>query len=311
MSHRILVTPRSLTETPHPSVENLRNLGIDIVYSTPGKLPDEAELLHLIPGTTGWLAGVEPISHAVIESARHLKVISRNGTGIDNLPLAKLHDHNIIVRTADGANAAGVAELTIGLMFAALRHIPSTDHGIKLAKWPRKRGLEIRGRTLGVVGCGAVGRDVARLGAALGTNVIAFDPARPLLSIPPDKFRYTEPSELFSQSDIITLHCPPPRNGKPLIDADVLGLLRPGTILINTARASLINEQLLIKALDAGMLSIYATDVFDLEPPTSLLLAARPDVIATSHIGGYTQESIGRATEMAIVNLLESLGHHG
>jgi D-3-phosphoglycerate dehydrogenase / 2-oxoglutarate reductase len=311
MNHRILVTPRSLTEAPHPSVENLRNLGIDIVYSKPGKLPSEAELLQLMSGTTGWLAGVEPISHAVIESARHLKVISRNGTGIDNLPLAKLRDNNIIVRTADGANAAGVAELTIGLMFAALRHIPSTDHGIKHSKWPRKRGLEIRGRTLGVVGCGAVGRDVARLGAALGAKVIAYDPARPLLDIPVDEFRYVELNALFSQSDIITLHCPPPRNGKLLIDAAVLGIFRPGTILINTARASLIDEQLLVEALDARQLSVYATDVFDPEPPTSLLLAARPDVIATSHIGGYTQESIDRATEMAIANLLESLGHHG
>jgi phosphoglycerate dehydrogenase-like enzyme len=123
MTNRILVTPRSLTAEPHPHVEKLRERGFDIVYSTPGTLPGEEELIRLVPDCVGWLAGVEPISERVIDAATALKVISRNGIGVDNLPLAKLSDRGVKVAVAGGANARGVAELTIGLMFAALRAI--------------------------------------------------------------------------------------------------------------------------------------------------------------------------------------------
>ena len=106
---RILVTPRSLTSNPHPAVERLRKRGYEVVYCTPGNSPDEAELLGLVPGVVGWLAGVEPISEAVIAAARDLQAISRNGTGVDNLPISALGARGIVVRTANGANAHGVS----------------------------------------------------------------------------------------------------------------------------------------------------------------------------------------------------------
>lgn len=304
---RILVTPRSLTDTPHPVVEDLRNHGFDIVYSTAGKLPDEAELLRLVPDVVGWLAGIEPISPEVIKASRTLRVISRNGTGIDNLPLQDLAARGIRLRTADGANAVGVAELTIGLMLAALRHISFCDAGIKAGQWPRRRGLEIRGRRVGVVGCGAVGREVAHLAAALGAFVLAHDPLRPQLDVPADRLRQVDLRTVLTESEIITLHCPSPADGHPLIDRDVLVAGRVGTVLINTARASLIEEAAVIEALDNGRLSAYATDVFIEEPPRSLALVRHPKVVATSHIGGFTEESIGRATGIAVANLVESL----
>jgi D-3-phosphoglycerate dehydrogenase len=149
---RILVTPRSLTANPHAAVERMRAEGYDIVYSSAGKLPDEAELIRLVPGVMGWLAGVEPVSEKVIEAARDLRVISRNGVGVDNLPLQMLANRGVAVRIADGANAVGVAELTIGLTLAALRHIPFTDAGVRAGEWPRRLGREIRGQQFGVVG---------------------------------------------------------------------------------------------------------------------------------------------------------------
>lgn len=304
---RILVTPRSLTETPHPAVEGLRQHGFDIVCSTPGKLPDEAELLGLVPDVVGWLAGIEPVSPKVIEAATALQVISRNGTGIDNLPLSALSARGITLRTADGANAAGVAELAICLMLASLRHIPFCDAGIKAGQWPRRRGLEIRERSVGVVGCGAVGRQVARLAAALGARIVAYDPLRPDLDVPAAALHHADLHTVLSQSEIITLHCPASDDGRPLIDHDVLASLRRGAVLINTARASLIDETAVIAALNSGQLSTYATDVFDEEPPRSLILAQHPRVIATSHIGGFTEESIDRATEIAVRNLVECL----
>lgn len=304
---RILVTPRSLTATPHPLIEHLRDEGHEIVMPAPGKSPDEAELLALVPGVTGWLAGVEKISPRVIEAASQLKVISRNGTGTDNLPIEALLERHIAVRIAAGANAAGVAELAIGLMFAALRQIPLCDAGIKRGQWPRRIGAEIRGRTVGVIGCGAIGAEVARLAAALGARILAFDPMRPNVNVDERSLRWGEVAEILAEADIVTLHCPAPADGRPLIGAAELATMPSGSILINTARAVLVDEAAILAALDAGGLGCYATDVFDDEPPTSLALAGHPKVIATSHVGGFTQESVNRATEVAVANLMDAL----
>lgn len=304
---RILVTPRSLTATPHAAIAALRAKGYDVVYSTPGRLPDEAELLQLVPDVVGWLAGVEPVSANVLRAADKLRVISRNGTGVDNLPMDVVDERGIVVRRADGANAAGVAELAIALMFAALRRVPLTDAGIKAGQWLRKRGFEIRGRTVGVVGCGAIGAEVARLAAALGAHVVAYDPRRPNIDLPSSQFEWAAIPELLARSFVVSLHCPAPEDGNPLMDAQRLALMPRGGFLVNTARGSLIDEQAVIAALDSGQLATYATDVFVEEPPASLALFARPDVIATTHIGGFTDESVDRATEIAVANLLESL----
>ena len=307
MRHKVLITPRSLTEAPHPAVDAMADHGVDVVYATPGKLPDEAELLRLVPDVTGWLAGVEPVSSKVIAAASRLRVVSRNGTGLDNLPLGDLKSRGIAVRTADGANARGVAELAIAMIFSAMRHLPYADQGLKTGAWQRRRGIEFFDRTIGIIGCGAVGGTVARLASAMGAHVLAFDPARPDLGIETARFRWATLEEIFRQADILTLHCPPSRDGA-LINRDVLSMVKPGLILVNTARASLVDEVALVEALDDKRLQTYCVDVFDPEPPAFPGIASRPDVIASSHIGGYTAESVDRATEMAVFNLMESLG---
>lgn len=305
--NRILVTPRSLTSGGHPALETLTHAGFEVVFSDPGKLPDEQTLLRQLPGCVGWLAGVEPVSEKVIAAATELKVISRNGVGTDNLPVPALRERGIRLCTADGANASGVAELAIALMFASLRHIHTTSSGIKSGQWPRFQGNEIRGQVLGVIGCGAIGREVARLACALGCRVLGYDPMQPQLDLPPDRFRWATLEEIWQQASMFTLHCPPPRDGTPLVGAAQLMQMRRGAIIINTARAGLVDDDALIAALDSGYLTAYAADVFKEEPPQSLALAGHSRVIATSHIGGFTTESVDRATEMAVANLLQTL----
>ncbi len=307
MNQRILVTPRSLTAEPHPDVERLKENGFEIVYSTAGVMPTEQELIDLVPGCVGWLAGVEPVTSKIIEAAAHLKVISRNGVGIDNLPLDVLNERGVRIMIAEGANAMGVAELTIGLIFCALRSIPLSDAGIKSGGWPRMRGAEIHERTVGIIGCGAIGREVARMVIALGARVIAFDPARPNLDLPSKSFAYAEVDEIMTKADILSLHCPLPRDGSTFLDRNRIFASKRGLVLINTARARLVDEDALIEALDCGQIGSYATDVFEHEPPLSLTLAAHRRVIATSHIGGFTAESVDRATRIAANNLLAAL----
>ena len=289
----------------------LRQHGYDVVLSPAGKIPDESELLRLVPNVVGWLAGVEPVSEKVIEAAAKLKVISRNGSGVDNLPTKAVAARGIVVRRADGSNAQGVAELTIALMFASLRHVPFADAGIKAGMWNRRKGVEIRGRSVGIVGCGAIGGEVARLAAGLGAQVLAFDPAHPEIGIDRKLYRWVDLSTLIAEAHIVTLHCPPTFNGLPLIGAKELNSMNLGSVLVNTARASLVDETAIAQALESGRLSTYATDVFPEEPPRSLTLYGRGDVIATSHIGGFTDESVDRATTIAVNNLIESLKNEG
>ncbi|MEP7453945.1 phosphoglycerate dehydrogenase [Phyllobacterium sp. SB3] len=307
MPQRILVTPRSLTSEPHPDIERLKEQGFDIVYSTPGAIPTEAELLELVPGCVGWLAGVEPVTARIIDAASDLKVISRNGVGVDNLPLDMLNQRGVRIMVAEGANSFGVAELTIGLLFSALRSIPFADAGIKSGGWPRVRGIEIRGRTTGIIGCGAIGREVARMVIALGASVIAFDPLRPNLDFPSSAFSYADVDDVISNADVVSLHCPLPADGSTLLHRRRLFAAKNGMVLINTARAGLVDEDALIDALDAGRIGYYATDVFEPEPPVSLGLASHQHVIATSHIGGFTAESVDRATRLAADNLVAAL----
>ena len=303
---RILVTPRSLTVSPHPAVEAMRERGYEIIYCKAGSIPSEEELIRLAPGVVGWLAGVEPVSEAVITAARELRAISRNGVGVDNLPLPMLTERRIALRTANGANAHGVAELTIALMLAAIRQIPLVDSGIKSGKWPRKIGREIRDRTVGVVGYGAIGREVARLVESLGAKPIVHDVVTGFVETA-SGIQAVDLKTLIAEAEIITLHCPASTDGSPLLGAAQFNAMRRGVVLVNTARALLVDEAALLEALDSGQVATYAVDVYPEEPPTDLRLAGDPRVIATSHIGGFTEESVNRATTLAVANLLDSL----
>jgi len=173
---RILITPRSLTQNPDPALQLLVDDGYELVFSRSGEMPDEAALLELLPGCVGWLAGVEPVSPRVLEAAPGLRAISRNGTGSDNLPIETADRLGIQVLRASGANARGVAELALGLILASLRHVPEQSAALKAGSWQRRPGIEIEDRTLGLIGCGAVGRLVARFGLALDARVRVFDP---------------------------------------------------------------------------------------------------------------------------------------
>ena len=145
------------------------------MFSPAGRFPAEDELTQLLPDCVGFLAGVEPVTAKVLESAQSLRVISRNGTGIDNIDLDAARKLNIKVYRVEAANARGVAELTMALMLSITRAIPYSDARLKQGVWRRKKGIELRGRTLGLIGCGSIGREVACLALGFGMRVLAYD----------------------------------------------------------------------------------------------------------------------------------------
>lgn len=304
---RILVTPRSVTPGGHPALDRLTRAGHEVVLSPAGRQPTADELHRLLPGCAGYLAGVEPVAADVLAAATELRVISRNGTGVNNIDLTAARARGIRVLRADGSNARGVAELTLGLIFALARGIPRIDAALKRGEWTRQQGIELAGRTLGLIGCGHIGQIVARSAGTLDLQVIAHDPYAEGRFNPGSYFHFASAAEVLQQADIISLHCPPQPDGRPILDAAVLSASREGILVVNTARADLIDPVAMLQALESGRVAGLALDVFPEEPPSDPTLVRHPRVIATSHLGGFTRESVDRAMETAVRQLLEAL----
>jgi len=302
---RILITPRSLTEAGIGScaeLQPLRAAGFELISAAPGRSPSQQELVELVPGCVGWLAGVERIPGSVIAAATGLRVIARNGVGTDSIDVEAAALAGVTVTTAAGANAQGVAELALTLAMSCLRQVPWSAASVRAGGWDRFAAREMSEVTVGVVGLGAIGRRVGAAFAALGAEVVGFDPYSSAEGI-----RSMELDDLLALADVVTLHAPPPADGSALIDAARIARFRPGAVLVNTARASLVDDAAVLEALESHHLSAYAVDAFATEPPelTPLLLHER--VIATPHMGAYTGASVRRATTMAVESLLAHL----
>ncbi|MBI9106192.1 MAG: phosphoglycerate dehydrogenase [Spirochaetales bacterium] len=302
---KILVTPRSLSNNGHPALENLREAGYEVVFAAPGKQPTEEELKAILPECCGYLAGVEPVGGDLLRSCAKLKVISRNGVGVDNVDLDAAGEMGISVEKAAGTNSRGVAELAITLMLSGVRSVPFSSGQIKAGGWERRKGFEVEGRTLGLIGCGQIGKYTTKMALGLDMKVLAYDLYPDESFNPSPDFRYASVEEIFASADIISLHCPP--SDKPLIDSAGLSSMKDGVLLVNTARSGLIDEDAVLDALGSGKLFGYATDVFPKEPPEMSALIAHERVITTPHIGGFTVESVDRATQTAVDNILRVL----
>jgi D-3-phosphoglycerate dehydrogenase / 2-oxoglutarate reductase len=304
---RVLVTPRSLTQAGLDTVAELAPLhdaGFALVAGPAGRVPTEAELLALVPGCVGWLAGVERIGERVLAAATGLRVISRNGSGTDAVDMAAAARAGVRVERAAGANAQGVAELALALTLAGLRHVPWSAAAVRAGGWERHRGRELEDCRVGVVGLGAIGGRVAGLFSTLGAEVVAADPVVDPATAP---VPIVGLDALLATSDVVTLHAPPPADGRPLLDAALLAGVRGRAVLVNTSRAALVDDAAVLAALDDGRLAAYAVDAFDTEPPELTALLRHERVLATPHVGGFTDASVRRATAQAVDNLLAVL----
>lgn len=302
----VVVTPRSVSRGGHPALKAITDAGYELLFPAPGRQPEEAELISAMDRCVGYLAGVEPVTAAVLAAADSLRVISRNGVGVDNVDMEVARKRGIRVEIAQGANARGVAELAFGHLLCAARGIPAADHALKAGKWDRTKGIELEGRTLAVIGYGAIGRIVGRLGQAFGMRVVVHDPFLPDDFSPPPGIEAVTFDSALERADAITLHCPPEKD-RYLIGQKELLRLKAGAILVNTARDGLVDPEAAAAALASGQLRSLTLDAFSREPPESYEFVRVPGVIATPHIGGFTDESVDRAIGIAVDNLLHVL----
>src|SRR2546430_3094686 len=268
-------------------LERLRRAGEVTVVS---KLA-EAELIRRIPDFDAPVVRSEPRATALsIDAGHKLRVVGRAGVGVDNIDVSAATRRGILVVNAPRGNIVAAAEHTIALLFSLARWVPQADASVKRGEWTRTKfiGTEVRGKTLGVIGLGNVGSEVAKRAHGLEMDVVAYDPVVAVERAELFNVALVSLPELLEQADFITVHVPLVDSNRNLLGPAELALMKPTARLINTARGGIVDEPALCTALQSGRLAAAAADVFDQEPPRPNPFLSLPNFIATPHIGAWT-----------------------
>src|SRR5262249_27248813 len=275
------------------AVAIFKNRGLDVEFQ-PNLGKDKDKLAATINGFDGLaIRSATKVTDKLLDHAKNLKVIGRAGIGIDNVDLAAATARGIIVMNTPFGNSITTAEHAISLMLALARQIPEADSSTRAGKWEKNKflGVEIFGKTLGIIGCGNVGSIVADPALGLKVEVSAYDPflsAERALNLGVEK---VELDELWRRADFVTLHTPLTEKTRNIIKAETLAQMKPGVRVINCARGELVEEAALAAALKSGHVAGAALDVFREEPATQSVLFGLPNVVCTPHLGASTMEA--------------------
>lgn len=272
----------------------------------------EAELLSLVAETHAIVVRSETkITKKVIEAAPHLKVVGRAGVGVDNVDVDVATEKGIVVMNTPGGNTISTAELTFSMLMSLARKIPQANASMKAGQWNRKdfSGTELYGKTLGVLGMGRIGGEVAKRALAFGMKVVAYDP---YLSVARAKALQVDLKEhvedVYKEVDFLTVHMPSTHETKGMVNAAAFAKMKKGVRILNCARGGIVNEADLFEALKSGQVGAAALDVYEVEPPpANFPLRDLPQVIMTPHLGASTaeaQENVGIEVAEAIIDFL-------
>lgn len=305
---KILVTPTSLqADSPMKALEVLRQFSADLVFNSTGKPLSEEQLIPLLKDCDGYLAGLDYITEKVINSCPNLKVISRYGGGYDRVDLKAARAHGITVTNTPGVNAEAVGELTFGLILSLARRIPLLSSRTKEGQWIRSTGMELSGKTIGIIGLGAIGKVVARCAQGFSMKVIAYDPFINTSYAKDHGITVCSLEQIYAASDIISLHLPLNASTRYLIDRYSISKMKDGVILVNASRGGIIDEDAVYEALLSGKVGGLGLDAFEIEPPVDSPLLKLDNVIATPHTGAHTKEAKEHMADLAVRNLIDVL----
>jgi D-3-phosphoglycerate dehydrogenase len=305
---KILVTPTSMNPShPSPALERLEAFADEIVYNPHARPLEEGEVIRLAAGCDGYIAGLDRITGRAIRACGGLRVISRYGAGTDRVDLDAARERGVVVRNTPGANAQAVADLTFGLILSVARRIPLLDSKTKAGEWARSTGTEIYGKTMGILGLGAVGKAVAQRARGFSMRVLAYDPYLDAEYAEARGIGGVALEELARQADVICLHLPLMDSTRHIVDAALMETMRPGAIIVNTARGGLIDEAAAYRLLVSGRLGGLGLDAYESEPPGESPLFALDSVVATPHAASHTREAAQNMANMAVDNLIRAL----
>src|SRR3954470_16042954 len=289
MAPRVLVSDKLSTT----AVQIFKDRGIEVDY-LPDLGKDKEKLLEVIDQYDGLaIRSATKVTEKLINAATNLKVVGRAGIGVDNVDIPAASRKGIIVMNTPFGNSITTAEHAVAMIFALARQIPEANASTHAGKWEKNRfmGVEITGKTLGVIGCGNIGSIVATRGVGLKMHVVAFDPFLSEQRASELGVEKVELEDLFGRADVITLHTPLTDKTRNIIDAAAIARMKDGVRIINCARGGLVDEQALRAALDSGHVAGAAFDVFTEEPATANPLFNHPNVVCTPHLGAATTEA--------------------
>jgi D-3-phosphoglycerate dehydrogenase / 2-oxoglutarate reductase len=310
MTQKILTTTSSFGKSDSSPIRQLESAGFSVIANPHGKTLNEAEALAFFHEhrPVGIIAGLEPLNANVLtQCADFLKVVSRCGTGLDNVDLDAAKKIGINVLNTPEAPAEAVAELTLGFILALLRNIPAHDRSVHAGEWTKRMGYLLSETTIGIIGLGRIGKRVAAFLEKLGPTILAADCSPDHAWISAHQVTLVSPDEILPASDVITLHLPS-SSGElhHFMNRNRLRKMKPGSFLINTSRGALIDEAALCESLDEGPLAGAALDVFEQEPYAGPLLRYQ-NVILSPHSGSYAKATRTRMEMEAATNLLNAL----
>lgn len=283
--------------------------GVEVVPANVVQTLSQDELCELLPGFDGWIIGDDPATRRVFEAGKagRLKAAVKWGIGVDNVDFAACKDLGIPITNCPNMFGGEVADVGMSYVAALARETFTIDRGVRDGKWPKPRGLSLSGRTLGLIGLGDIGRNLARRARAADMEVVAYDPfyEGPVT----EGVQRAAWPERVGECDFLAFTCALTKSNRHMLNAEVLAQCKQGVRITNVARGPLIDEQALIASLQSGHVHSVALDVFEVEPlPMDSPLRGMPNTIFGSHNGSNTVDGVVRCSEFAIDTLLGYLG---
>ncbi|MDI6600832.1 MAG: phosphoglycerate dehydrogenase [Thermoanaerobacteraceae bacterium] len=287
----VLITSKSFGHGTD-GIEMLKDLGLDVLYRNED-----------LSNADIYIAGDERCGKEFFEKAKNLKLLCRRGTGIDNIDVEKAHKRGIIVTKVPSVMKEAVAELTFGLMLILSRRLLLNIESARCGRWEKSMGADLSGKTVGIIGMGEIGREVAHRAFAFGMNIIYYNRSRKENVEREYNAKYVEIDELMRDADFITLHLPLSGETKGIISKERLSLMKNSSYLINVGRGALVDEDALYSILKEGRIAGAASDVFINEPPQGSLLLDLPNFVPTPHIGSATIDTAKKMDNSVVMEI--------
>lgn len=301
----LLITSNSFGSADKSVFEKLENAGFTITTNKYKRIMTEEELAEELKGKDAVILGTEVLSEKVLEQCPDLKVVSRYGVGCDNIDMEALKKRNIPLEITRGANSNAVADHAVALMLNVAHHINTADAHIKEGIWKKETSLDLNESKVGIIGLGAIGKGVAKRVSGFGCEIYGFDVYYDEAFMEEYHIRKADVSTILKECDFITLHVPATPEFHQFMNEEAFRSCKNTAIVINTARADLVDHDALYKALENGWIAGYGADVMKDEPEVDTKLASCPNTVLTPHMGAVTTGAIKKVSEMAAENVLK------
>ncbi|MGP0629227.1 phosphoglycerate dehydrogenase [Nitrospina sp. 32_T5] len=307
---RVAVTPPAISKSPFLR-KSISDLFPDVRFNDSGRYLTEDELIEFCDGVEALLIGRDPLTEKVLAALPQLRLVAKYGVGLDNLDIPAMEQRGVRLGWKAGVNRRSAAELTLAFILGLCHNVFRTGSALKQGQWEKAGGVMLKGKTVGVIGCGHIGSDVVRLLLPFDCRILVRDILNKHSFCADMGAQQVDFDTVIQESDIVTLHVPLTDETRNLIDPWAFREMKPSAYLVNTSRGEVVDEKALKRALMNGDIAGAALDVFALEPPEDAELLDCPNLFATPHIGGNSKEAVEAMAQSAISFIVDHFKESG